>query len=229
MMTPEITMTTNSTFHKIAASNLYESNDILNMTPSDSVANRISAVSFVASRNSNETPWSEVLSVAIGATLNYLKSSSVNTKHWQFFGASELWKQPSVMTRYRKFWGANKSLPISCIRNCSPEVEFTRDSLIRFAVCCELPEEVVEIFGDWIRATRSGFMLLIDREKEQTELLVRDCFDAGFSENGSDIDWGRTAEHFCKSGSILVRFSGAFDDPDAAVDLIYDPRFCDLT
>ena len=222
-------MTTDSSPQKVSAENLFEPNDVLNLTPTRGFTQPIAAVSFVASRQSIETPWRDVLSVAISAATDFLETSSFRERGWLFFGASDIWRKPSAVIKHKGFWGANKDIAETQLQNSSPEIEFTYDSKVRYAVCAELPRETHMVFGEWIRSTQSGLMLLESSVEKQTEFDVKRYFAIAFANGDSDVDWSRAVANFCASGSILVRFSGAFDDPDAAVDLMYDPRCVKLT
>jgi len=221
-------MTTDSSPQKVTAENLFEPNEVLNLTDTEGFNRAIAAVSFVASRRSLETSWHDVLLVAINAATDYLEASPLRKRRWLFFGASDMWRVPNAVIKHKKFWGANKTIAERQLLNCSPEVEFTYDSKVRYAVSAEVSDENLPSFGEWIRSTRSGLMLLEDSVEKQTEFGVRKYFDGAFTNGDNDVDWSRAVAEFCVSGSILVRFSGAFDDPDAAVDLMYDPRCVSL-
>ena len=222
-------MTTDSQPQKVTAANLYEPNSILNLTPDSGFTQPIAAVSFVTSRKSFTSPWPDVLAIAIGAATEYLAASPFRDNRWLFFGASDMWRMPSATTRKNKFWAANKGIAGNPLPNSTPEVEFSHHSKVRYAVCAEVSCEMLPVFGDWIRSTRSGLMLLQNLVEKQTEFNVKRCFDCAFKDGESDVNWSHAAASFCPSGSILVRFSGAFDDPDAAVDLMYDPSRVHLT
>ncbi len=218
-------MTIDSIAYKVSAHNLYEKNDILNLTPSNALSQPIASVSFVAARHSIQIPWPDVLLAAIHAMADFLENSPYRERRWLFFGASDIWRTPSAVTNHRKFWGANKTISHWNLKNKSPEVLFSRDSVVRYAVCAEVPREAVADFGEWCRATRSGLMLLQDSVAQQTENNVKEYFERTFLNGNNDVDWNNAVAEFCTAGSILTRFSGAFDDPDAAVDLIYNPRY----
>ncbi len=220
-------MTTDSTPQKKFAANLFEANDVLNLVTPQGLSGPISAVSFVAPRPSINVPWNDVLSSAIDMAMSFISTSPLCERRWLFFGATAMWKTPNAITRHKKFWSANNLINRSS--NASPEVELTYDSMVRYAVSAEINHEGVPVFGKWIRSTQCGLMFLKTSIAEQTEADVQHYFANVFTNNKSDIDWSRAVGEFCKFDSVLVRFSGSFDDPDAAVDLIYNPGLVDLT
>lgn len=221
-------MTTDSSPQKVTAENLFEPNEVLNLTPPVGFTHEIAAVSFVALRQSFETPWRDVLFLAINAATDYLDSSPLRERGWLFFGASDMWKMPSAVTKHKKFWGANKDIAAKSLRNSSPEVEFTCDSKVRYAVTTEVSRENLPSFGEWCRSTRCGLLLLQDVVEKQTEFIVKKYYDSVFTDGEREVNWSRAVSELCASGSIVARFSGAFDDPDASVDLMYDPKHLSL-
>jgi len=224
-------MTTDSSTHRATAANLFEPNDVFNLPTIEGFTQPIAAVSFSATRQSIEVPWCDVLSIAIDSAINYLTASQYAGRQWMFFGANDMWRAPTAVIRHKKFWRASNTLTEvrSRLQNRSPDIEFTYDSKIRYAVCAEIHQEMLLIFGEWIRSSRSGLLLLESSVEKLTADNVRHCFTSVFYDGKSDVDWSRAVTEFCVSGSILVRCRGSFDDAAAVVDLIYDPKLVTLT
>ena len=217
-----ITMTTDLILQKMTATNLFEPNDILNLSRPEGLTDCISAVSFVVSRASINISWEVTISKAIAAAMSFISNSLLRKKKWLFFGATDMWRTPNAVIRHKKFWRTNSLLYKPS--GASPEVEFFYGAKIRYAVVTEVNPEHIPNFGEWIRATQSGLMFLMTSIDKQTDTDVRNYFASVFTNDLNNVDWNHVVRKFCRFDFVLVRFSGSFDDPDAAVDLIYNPR-----
>ena len=216
-----ITMTIEVPFAKVSAENLFEPNEVLNLDrPSDSYE-PISAISFAAKRPSIDIPWNIVLQTAFDAAFRFVSDSSWKEKSWLFFGATDMWRIPNAATRQKKFWNA-ASLAAEFMM-ASPEVEVYAGNKHRFAVLVKANQQSLPSYVEWVRASQSGFFIISGIDFEFSAHEVGKVFSCAFSDEESNIDWNLAVQTLAKSDDILVRCSGSFDDPDAAVDLIYNP------
>ncbi len=206
---------------RVDVCDLFKPNDVLNLTAEG--AKPAAAISFVASRPTIETPWSQVLLHSIHAMLNFVDSSSLRGRRWNFFGATELWRLPTAINTHKKFWGASQTFENFPPPTSSVEVEVRRENKVRYAVATEVTRDALPVLGDWNRATQSGVLWLDDAASQHTEDSIRGYFKRLFKQSETNVDWHLAINTFCSTGSVLVRCSGAFDDQDASVDLIYDP------
>jgi hypothetical protein len=59
--------------------------------------------------------------------------------------------------------------------------------------------------------------------KDDITALFPAAFPSVRGVGDTSVDWLSLSLGCCPRGDIVVRASGAFDDPDAAIDLIFDP------
>lgn len=210
--------------HIVEVSNLFESNEILNLCRRGKSVMDLAAVSFVSKRNLQGEEWSTVMRRAVDEALAY-KNKLLGGLDWFFFGANDTWQRNSAVVRHKRFWKANNSLSESGLLNSSREFEFLNsDGNLRYAVCAVLTGEVLPLFCDWVRHTQSGFIFLQNKNKIHLNEIVSLLYDVAYHNNETTVDWARLAQELCSDGSLIVRCSGSFDDPDAAVDFIYNPE-----
>lgn len=221
-------MTIDPKVRLVHAFNLFQANKVLNIVNTEALNRSVSAISFVAPRSDLSTPWSAVLYEAIQVAINYLVNSSFSSYDWYFFGANELWRIPSTIALHKKFWKATPNLDLRSTLRCSPEVAFQSSFGVRHAVCAQISPLAMPAFGEWIRSTQSGLIFVRNPESELDESLVKRLFNAVFDKKDSSVDWRKAILNLCDQEIVLLRFSGGFDDPDAAVDIIYDPSFHDI-
>ena len=220
-------MTTKITSTIVTVADIFEPNEVLNLSRPDGLAREISAVSFVERRLPSTASWELVVQKAIDNTLKTLIGSQLSDWKWFFFGANNGWITPSVIHRHKKFWGARGTPNISLENKNPPEIKFEHESNIRYGTLAAIKAEEVPVFVEWVRHTQSGFLVLSKTDWLLTEPQVRHCFSSVFVDGESSVDWSQAVSNICDTDTVLVRSSGSFDDPDAAVDLFYDPRFID--
>lgn len=214
-------MTTEIPCAKVIVSNLFEPNDVLNLDRPPDRSDSISAISFVAERPSLGTTWSEVLDCAVDAALRFVGHSSWKNKSWLFFGSTDMWRTPNAITRRNRFWNTTP-LPDS-FPTASPEVEMQAGTKHRYAVLAKVNQQLIPSCAEWIRASQSGLLILTENRFAFSAIEVEEVFRSVFSGDDSSIDWNLAIQRLSKSDDVLVRCSGSFDDPDAAVDLIHNP------
>jgi len=222
-------MTTDLRATKLTANDVFKTNDILNLSRHSALDKKIAAISFVTNRPSHQTPWSDVLRCSIDSALAWLSQRNVGKWKWRFFGATDGWRESTAVARHKKFWGAYEALKSRQSLKSSPEVLFQFESKIRFAVIADLESVDVPLLAEWTRARRSGLLFLSQSPGDFSDSAARTYFEALFRNRESEVDWSLAVSKLCDADSILVRCSGAFDDPDASVDLLYAPLLIQVT
>ncbi|MEM6791650.1 MAG: hypothetical protein AAF715_29295 [Myxococcota bacterium] len=202
------------------AVDVFEPNDVLNLDRSESSAKPISAISFVAGRPVSGTSWTDVLEVAIEAAMSFVASSSWRDRHWWFFGATDMWRERRPLGRQKKFWHA---IGVAEALQASPEVAFHSGEKYRRAALAKVSAHVIPFCAERARTSQAGLFILSEAELELSRASVKEWFGSVFRGEKSDVDWNLAIRRLAKSAEVLVRCSGSFDDPDAAVDFFFNP------
>lgn len=149
-------------------------------------------------------------------------------KAWLFVSDGP-WRDGTPYNRHKKLWKINPDLFRSdphAIR--SEEIEFTLGDKVRFGGFLEITDGLID---KAIEATRTHSCFAIICTRRQTVNSadeIRQVFENAFPRikgiPQNNIDWMRLALYLCPQGDVLFRVSGQFDDIEAAVDLIGDPK-----
>ncbi len=219
-------MTTDIRVTKSYSSSLTAPNDIFALNP-QLVTTSVAAVSFIATKPF-DVPWASVVEIAFLAFLQDQSFGKTTDMLAVFFGVTAA-ESSSVVAMRHKFWGTMPLDSASAILQKGPSVSVTNGQRLHFTSVAILDLSKAIPIVDLCRNTRKGLLLLFAEDVELNEMLVRECYAHCFDLQNEEIDWNSAVAHFCPRGVILIRVSGAFDDPDGAIDLIFDPTIVSLT
>jgi hypothetical protein len=167
--------------------------------------------------------WRAVIGSAVRSCRIWVsQSTDIAERSLYFIGANDCRQQKSRLSDYRKFW---KSIPALKSVDCSGfsfiETEvFSDGSDVRYATMAKVTWADVAYLAEWSRVTRCGCVLMPVDDFALTPDVVRDVYSECFGSGFDSVDYDQAIETRCHVGDVLMRFSGGFDDPDGAVDLI---------
>ncbi|MCC8361801.1 hypothetical protein LK996_01720 [Lysobacter sp. A6] len=203
------------------APDLRVANDIVALQRERPNDRELAGVSLVVAR-SDAQQWSELTANVVDYLIRrQFVSPVLGRLQWTFFGATSGWRQNSAAVRHKRFW-KNESLDLGSIGVQSEEIEVVSERGIRYAVVARLDRAHVRAASEWVRKTQSGFLFLSEEAPTTDSEFVRSTYSSSFAPDGASIDWSRAANCICRGDRILVRCSGAFDDQEMSVDLIFE-------
>ena len=115
------------------------------------------------------------------------------------------------------------------LSDVGPDVTVESGDSLRIAAVARVEFNAFTLCANLVREMRSSFLLInraaFDLSRETTEYLYDHALgDLADPSPATVIDWSGLGCEVCPKGAVLIRASGSFDDRDAAVDLIFDPR-----
>lgn len=115
-----------------------------------------------------------------------------------------IWKQPNLG------WAARGGIH-------SPDVEIADGKRARFAGVTLIRDDDLFDAANFVRVHNAG-LLILSRDVRPDEQSVRNLFARAFPGKESRVDWSSLTASSAASDEIVVKVSGAFDDPGVAVD-----------
>ena len=234
----EIIMTT--TPRIVVANDLFAQNDVLNLRREGSCGDHamceLAAFSCVANGPASGETWSDACTRVVPLAERFLDRNRefVGEKLLLFVRAGAWGKQSRIAHKIGP-WALNEEL--AAIRGrairVGPTLAKDGEGGVVFFAVAEFEFGSFSDCADFARQWSSSFLVIcrsgVVPSAGAAELLFSHAFR---SERGAlhvgTVDWTALSCEVCRAGDIVIRVSGAFDDPDIAVDFIYDPRVVSL-
>ncbi|MHB1423455.1 MAG: hypothetical protein ACYC3I_09735 [Gemmataceae bacterium] len=185
----------------------------------------LSAVTFVATKSVASFDLDE-LAIACGNEAMALAANVIDESyHVWLFVSDGPWRPTTPVARYKKLWKDHLDLVNSPgVLRIGEEVEIESGGLIRFAGLLEVSGKAFDKAIRLARTNSACAIILSSRSNIDSKTCVRSIFLSAFPETSgiqqTSVDWMTLAIDLCPKGDLLIRVSGLFDDPVAAVDVI---------
>lgn len=188
----------------------------------------LGAITFLA-RKTDPFQKLQVLAAACGReAFSQLKSHDKSYQPWIFISDGP-WQEVSRISQNHRLWGRHRELVKANPHGIrSDDVEIRIGKQVRFAGLIKISEEMIETAIESARCNTSHAIIFSRRSEIVLPHSIRQIFHAAFPQQEgiaqTSIDWLSLALGLCPLGDILLRVSGGFDDPEAAIDLISLPE-----
>jgi hypothetical protein len=189
----------------------------------------IAAVSYVVKKSSPFENLSTLMDACAQCVANVIyDNTGLDGYRVGLLVANGTWQPPSRLVKYKKLWKKRSEI-VEAIRpsTINDEVMFERDNEIRYAGLLVVKRDRFAHAAQIVREIGACALLASKRDDFGTSEDITALFSAVFPPvhgvNDTSVDWLSLSLRSCPLGDIVVRASGLFDDPDAAIDLIFNP------
>lgn len=177
----------------------------------------VGIVSVSACRDS--MPQERALEACVAELLPQLRKWQVRLpRHALYaFVATPYWAHMNAVLRRRGLWKRAELgwAARSAVR--SPDIEFVDAQGSRFAGIALVSEEELFQAANYLRFHLAGFLILA-RDVRLEESSVQAMFARAFPHGESRVDWSSLTSGCASSDDVVLKISGAFDDPEVAID-----------
>ncbi len=199
------------------------------LPPHLTAAPPLGAVTFVAKKS---VPSQNLRDLAIACgreAFPLAKSTGNEVKTGWLFVSDGPWKDANRIVRHQRLWKNHRELVEAGTNGFkSDEVAIERDGKVRYAGLLEITDALIDKAIEATRVNTSFAIVFSSRTdivfSESVSYIFSHAFTKQNGYEGTSIDWVTLAIALCPQGDVLMRVSGLFDDPEAAVDLIATPQ-----
>ena len=202
------------------ARNLFEENDVLRLPQTSQMAStgmpEIAGIEIKINRNGDST-WPTRIS-AIEIALRTIHSSLSNWQIW-LLGCHGTWQPDSRIVSYRKLWKSLETRGLKLPKgNRLEELEQKTDEGQRWFSGIEIDINEISLIGPILNDEPYSIITIFPNGVVPDLKTIMDNGWVSVRDSGLN-GWASIATEICRSGGVLLRPFGEFDDVEVGIDI----------
>ena len=175
--------------------------------------------------------WGTVIQHCFEAAKNRIRQIP-DFKDFKFFAfiAQGGWQPDSRIVQHYRLWKREQWIQ-GILPNvaCQPDFLFVSEHGVRYAGIVEVNDLIAPLLVKSLyEFSSSSFLFLKNPNVGSDAPGVQSTFEIAFPEHATELCWPNLAKELCSEGHMLFHLSGAFDDLEGVVDMIYPENFLPL-